>query len=280
MLEHKELPNAPEMEKAVIAAVLSIPANIHKCLQLLKPQCFYNTKRSEIWAKLLEMYHNGQVADGMSLLQHYQETSQPNTANIVIELITHNFPNDITTYVSILYDKYVRRCTIMEAMKMIQDAHNGHKSIRNIISESSMKLIEASSPAVSKIQDANEAMLEEARRINDNLGKFQEVTGVPTGFEGYDKRLGGFSAGDLITIAARPGMGKTSVTLDMAKNACYHFGYSGLFFSLEMTTQRLVRKIMSSETGVSTDRLRKNSVDSFSLDTIFDTCYANQNRRR
>jgi len=129
-------------------------------------------------------------------------------------------------------------------------------------------------PDVSKTQEAYDAINSTLDYIGDNLGKYQEVTGIPTGLMNIDKRTGGFSEGHLIIIGGRPSMGKTTFVINAAWNAYKHFGHSGMFFSCEMSTKEITRLIIAKETGISAQDLKRNKISSIQMHDIrrvFDT---------
>lgn len=277
----KPLPHAKEIEKAIINEILATPASFYNCKQILTKECFYNDKYAKIWGIIEDLHNRGLSADITTLIQiltDLNEFDKLGGMKFFIELMEQttyfpNFANDINLYCAMVKDKYVRRMLITENYKLIQAAYDESKEVRTSIKESTVLLSNALNTSTSSQNSESYTSIAQAlvREISDNLGMFQEITGVPTGFESFDKRLGGFSfEGDLHIIAARPAMGKTTFAINCAYNAYRHFNFSGVFFSLEMSKKQIVRKIISKEHSVTTDDLKKNKLNEFQVSTIFD----------
>lgn len=277
-MKTQEPPNAPEIEASILAAIMVIPANIYSCIQLLTSDCFYQNKHRIIWDAIVTLHEKGLIPDVIVLNQHLKDEQQPEAASMVLELMVVNFPNLIQGYCEIIYTKYVRRLAIAEAHNILRSAYDESVSISDTVSKANRNLTEAVSPSISKSSFAQDEINTTLQHISDNLGKYQEVTGVPTGFETFDKRTGGFSdEGDLYTIAARPSMGKTTVALNMAWNAHKKFGYSGAFFSLEMSKKQICRILMARETGISADKIKRNFVTTQELDLMYKLLFDKKN---
>jgi replicative DNA helicase len=275
---NKPLPSAVELEKAIVLSVLSIPANYYNCKQFITKDCFYEPNYAKIWGVIEDLHGRGMSADIEVLTQILKDTGEFDKMGGWVffgDLFTssNEFPNDITVYCAIVKDKYIRRKLIIENYKLIQSAFDESSEIRSQIMQSNRLLSDVlnSNSTHNNSQKYKDVSLDMAREISDNLGSYTEITGMPSGFEGYDKRLGGFSSdGDLYIIAARPAMGKTTFAINCAYNAYRHFGFSGVFFSLEMSTKQICRKIVSKEHQISTDDLKRNKLSSFQIEGIFD----------
>jgi replicative DNA helicase len=278
MILEKPMPQAQELEKAIILSILSIPANFYNCKQILTKECFYNDNYAKIWGVCEDLHNRGMSADIDVLTRILKDTGDFEKIGgwtFITELITssNNFPNDISVYCLIVKDKYIRRTLIFENYKLINAAFDESLDVRPTVLKSNNHISNvlnntANSKASQRFKDVSLSM---ARDISDNLGMFQEITGIPTGFENYDKRLGGFSnEGDLYIIAARPAMGKTTFAINCAYNAYKYFGVSGVFFSLEMSTKQICRKIISKEHDISTDDLKKNKLSPMQIEGVYD----------
>ena len=266
----QEPPNAPELEAGIIAAIMATPNNIYSCIQLLTEGCFYQNKYRVLWVAIVDLHEKGLIPDSVVLMQYLMDKKLNDLISTVIELQSAHFPYEINGYCEIIYTKYVRRLAIEEAQKIIRSAHDEQTNISETVFNANKTLTEAVSPSISKSSFAHDEIVANLQHISDNLGKYQEVTGVPSGFETFDKRTGGFSSeGDLYTIAARPSMGKTTVALNMAWNAHKKFGYSGAFFSLEMSNKQISRILMARETGISADKIKRNFVTADELDLMY-----------
>ena len=139
----------------------------------------------------------------------------------------------------------MRRKAIEESQKLIQKAYNQGNDIFDVLTNTKQSLFNVLSPDVSRVNTAQNIINNNLKHIQDNIGKYQEVPGLPTGYEHFDKRTGGAGAGWLMIIGGRPSMGKTTFILNVAWNAYKLFNKSGIFFSGEMSSQQISHLIMA-----------------------------------
>lgn len=271
---NQPLPQAKEVEASVISAILTAPSCIHNAMQILNDECFYEKSYQNIWKAITHTRKQNNEIDLINISEVLKAKGHLDELGGVLglmQLTSQFFTSDVTGSCNILKQKYIRRKTITQQYELIKKAFDETNDITNEISKSQNKLNEALSNNQSKECTAHDVKTQIAQHISDNLGKFQEVTGIPTGFESYDKRIGGLSTeGDTIVIAARPGMGKTTFALNVAQNAQKNFGYSGVFFSLEMSKTQIGRILLAQESGVASSDLRKNKVTEMDINYIFD----------
>jgi len=275
---NKPLPSAVDLEKATVSAIIENPSYFYNAKQVLSKECFYDDNCAIIWGICEDLHGRGMSADIVSLLQILKDLAvfeKMGGMSWYVDFIStlSHYPNDIMPYCAIIKDKYIRRTLIIENYKLINAAFDESLEIRVPIQKANNLISNVlNNTANNKAsQSFKDASLQMARDISENLGQFIEIPGIPTGFEGYDRRLGGFSnEGDLYIIAARPAMGKTTFAINCAYNAYKHFNYSGVFFSLEMSTKQICRKIVSKECQISTDDLKKNKLTTFQIEGVYD----------
>lgn len=273
-MKTQELPNLPEVEAALLSTIIQVPHGIFNCMDLLTPNCFYTKKHRDLWNLLMELHNTKEVIDMVSVctgLKDKKQLEQFGGFAGIAEFTSQYFNCDVTGSSKILHNKFVRRQIILESYRLINIAHDNSNDIENELHKSQSSLNENTSSHIESNFTAHDVSLDIAREISDNLGKYQEVTGIPTGFESYDKRIGGLSTeGDIIILAARPAMGKTTLALNMALNANKIFGNDGVFFSLEMSKKQICRVLLAKETGVSAQDLKKNKVTDMQINHIFN----------
>lgn len=269
-----ELPNAPQAEAELLGTILQNETAIHNCIHLVNEDCFYYPKHKNMWNVMQELHKNGLQIDFVSVGQMLTDRKQIEQFGGFIgltEFASSYFQSNVTGLAKVLREKSIRRAIIVENQKLIQLAFDPMTDIEAELSKTQNKLSESLSKNLQAETTAHSICKEIAREISDNLGKFQEVVGVPTGFESFDKRLSGISLeGDLTILAARPSMGKTTVALNMAQNAQKYFGYSGAFFSLEMSKKQIGRSLLAQRTGISTDDIKRNKLNEFQVDLMFN----------
>lgn len=278
---NRELPQAPEVEASLLGTLLQNEPSIHDCLHILNDECFYIQKHKDMWRTIVDLNKENEDVNLVNVAMRLTDkklAEQFGGFAGIAEFISMNFHSDVTGCAKILHDKYIRRKIIVESHNLQQKAYDTSNDIQAELAKSQNMLSEAISINLEQTSTAHEVSMEIARTVSDNLGNFQEVTGVPTGYESYDKRIGGLSdEGDVIIIAARPAMGKTTFALNMVLNAQKKFGYSGAFFSLEMSKKQLCRILIASQTGVSAKDLKKNKVSEIEIEHIFNTLASKDN---
>ena len=270
---NKPLPHSIETEQRLLASVLQDPSRLIKAQRLIKSETFYDKKNRDIWDLIIQMKEEGKNPNNVTLTMRVSE-SQEHMDKIgldtVVNIMGMEYLFDINDLTEKLHEKYTRRVAAKEAYKILAAVYDQTSPLSTAVSSFKENINNCMSVAQSNTKTANELILEAAREISDNLGKYKEVTGIPSGYEAFDMRTSGFPMeGDLCIVGARPGMGKTTIALNMANNAVKLFGRSGAFFSLEMKNKKLIRKIISSETGISVDRLKRNKISEMEAEHLF-----------
>ena len=270
----KELPNAYEVEAALLSAILLTPDSLYNCIQLLNFDCFYSKKNQTIWTAIITIHANRGVIDLVNVFNHLKSNNQIEEIggiNALMNLTTEYHTADVSGYAKILYQKYMRRKAIEESQKLIQKAYNQGNDIFDVLTNTKQSLFNVLSPDVTRVNTASNIINNNLKHIQDNIGKYQEVPGLPTGYEHFDKRTGGAGAGWLMIIGGRPSMGKTTFILNVAWNAYKLFDKSGIFFSGEMSSQQISHLIMATESGIPANEIKKNKVSKLQLECMFDT---------
>ena len=270
----KELPNAYEVEAALLSSILLTPDSLYNCIQLLNFDCFYSKKNQTIWNAIITIHSNRGVIDMVNVFNHLKSNNQIEEIggiNALMNLTTEYHTADVSGYAKILYQKYMRRKAIEESQKLIQKAYNQGNDIFDVLTNTKQSLFNVLSPDVSRVNTAQNIINNNLKHIQDNIGKYQEVPGLPTGYEHFDKRTGGAGAGWLMIIGGRPSMGKTTFILNVAWNAYKLFNKSGIFFSGEMSSQQISHLIMATESGIPANEIKKNKVSKMQLECMFDT---------
>jgi len=270
----KQLPNAYEVEAALLSAILLTPDSLYNCIQLLNYDCFYNKKNQLIWSAIITIHSNSGVIDMVNVFNHLKSNNQIEEAggiDALMNLTTQHHTADVSGYAKILYQKYMRRKAIEESQKLIQKAYNQGNDIFDVLTNTKESLFNVLSPDVSRVNTAHNIINNNLKHIKDNIGKYQEVPGLPTGYEHFDKRTGGAGAGWLMIIGGRPSMGKTTFILNVAWNAYKLFNKSGIFFSGEMSSKQISHLIMATESGIPATEIKKNKVSKLQLECMFDT---------
>ncbi len=260
------VPANVEAEEAVLGSILIDPDAIIKIAPRLHPEDFYLEKHRWIYQAALDLHERRQPADFVTLCDELERRGQLQDVGgpaYITELI-NVVPTAIHVehYAGIVERTAVLRRLITAAGQIAQLAYEDSGDVEEIIDEAESIIFGVSERRLQReLVPIRQVMNEVVQRI-DYLASHQgELMGVPTGFRLLDKLLGGFQKSDLIILAARPSVGKTALALNIAVNAAKRYGQRVAFFSLEMSSEQLVQRLLSAETGIDQQRLRLGQVD-------------------
>ncbi|MGB0601638.1 MAG: replicative DNA helicase, partial [Flavobacteriaceae bacterium] len=162
----------------------------------------------------------------------------------------------IEFHARIILQKFIQRSLIKISNEIIESAYKESTDVFDLLDEAESKLYDVTQGNIKKSSESAQNLVLEAKKKIEEISKRDGLSGVSTGFEKLDKLTSGWQPSDLIIIAARPGMGKTALTLSMARNIAVTKQIPVAFFSLEMSSIQLITRLISSETGLSSEKLR------------------------
>lgn len=259
------VPANPEAEEAVLGSILIDPDAIIKVAPTLRAEDFYLEKHRWIYQAALDLYERRQPPDFITICDELerrgqlQEVGGPAYITELINAVPTAF--HVEHYASIVERTSVLRRLISAAGQIAQLAYEDKGEIDEIVDRAEEIVFGVSEHRLQRfLVPIRQVMNEVITRI-DYLASHQgELLGVPTGFRLLDKLLGGFQKSDLIILAARPSVGKTSLALNIAANAAKRYGQRVAFFSLEMSAEQLVQRLLAAETGIDQQRLRLGQI--------------------
>ena len=257
-----QLPFSMEAEQSVLGAILVEPECIAKVLELLTPESFYRPQHRQLFSIMLAMFTSAQPIDFVTVLEKAKSErvfASDADAKVYLTQLAETVPSlsHTDTYVKIIAEKYRVR-QLMNAAKTILE-QTGEETDADLLLESAeQKIYEIRSGRDST------ALTPISSVIIDTYAHLQEISGpnkdkylgIPTGFNYLDTMLTGLGRSDLIILAARPGMGKTSFALNIATNVAKKQNVPVAVFSLEMTKDQLVSRILSSEAAIDSQAFR------------------------
>jgi len=162
----------------------------------------------------------------------------------------------IEFHARIILQKFIQRSLIRISSEIIETAYKDSTDVFDLLDEAESKLYDVTQGNIKKSSETAQNLVLEAKKRIEDISKREGLSGVSTGFEKLDKLTSGWQPSDLIIIAARPGMGKTALTLSMARNIAVTKEIPVAFFSLEMSSVQLITRLISAETGLSSEKLR------------------------
>jgi len=258
---HALPPQSIEAEQSIISAILLDNETLFEVLDILRPEDFYKSAHQKIFAAISELFTKNEPCDLVTLaeiLKNRGELEQVGGATYLASLVdTVPVAVNAAHYARIIYNKACLRRLIEKANAIVKKCYEGQEDVDEVIDFAESSIFEISEHkinpaffAISDIIDKNIATIEE-RQVNKAL-----VTGVPTGYSRLDTMTSGFQPSDLIILAARPSMGKTSLALNIARNTAVDANIAVALFSLEMSKEQLSMRMLCSEARIDSSRLR------------------------
>jgi len=254
-------PQSIEAEKALLGSIMIRPDVINEVMDVVAAHSFYVEKHRNIWKTMLELFSKGTPIDLLSLssrLKEKEQLEQVGGASFLTELV-NAVPSSTNAkhYAEIVEKKHMMRSLIEAAEHIGELGFDEASELEDLLDRAEKKIFEVTNySGSSKFVELKDTLVEAWERI-DRLHKTKdEMRGVPTGFKELDNKLAGFQKSDLIILAARPSMGKTSLALDIARKTAINHSIPVGIFSLEMSSQQLVDRMLSAESQVDSWKIR------------------------
>lgn len=252
-------PNNQEAEQQIIAILLNDNTNLDYVIDILFPFHFYNDINAQIYKTIKKIVLRNDEATPISIPEEFPQKEQKKIRNYLILLYKEAISLDgISTYSTIVINNYKKRQLIKIAQEIIDGAKN-NKEVEALINTAESQLydisIDRDCSRLIPLGELTQKTIKniEARKNNNNC------IGVTTGFKDLDIATGGLAPSELIIIASRPSMGKTALATNIAINAA-KTGFKVVFFSLEMSSEEIISRIIANETGISSERIRNGSI--------------------
>lgn len=259
-------PQALDLEEAVLGAVLIERNALTDILDILRAEMFYVEANQIIFETCVKLSMDSTPIDLMTVaaeLRASGKLEKVGGAFYLTQLADRVVSSaNIEYHARIVAEMYVKRELIRQATQTISKCYDETEDIFDVISESDMHRDEMLNQVTSKKEISNlDAVSHVFHHMEEmQLNPIRGLTGIPSGMSGIDKVTGGWRDSDLIILAARPAMGKTSLALQMAINAAQQ-GMPVAVFSIEMSYQQLTKKMLSIQSGVSYEKIHKNQFD-------------------
>lgn len=259
MTNTKKPPQAIDIEQAIIGEILSNGKAIENTLEIISEDSFYKMEHQEVFRACSNLYKQTKPINLLSVkneLIRMQKLDYVGGQYALVELMKK--ANSNIEYNSlILAERYVKRSLIMMSMGVQEESYKDETDAFDVL-EMGQQMIEKieKSVAIGKIDTVLDLFYESENRNNEII-KRHGLSGVPSGFTEIDKITGGFQKSDLILLAARPAMGKTSLMLNFVRNAAVDFKEPVACFSLEMSSMQLMHRLQSSETGIPLEKFMR-----------------------
>lgn len=260
-----EPPQNSEAEASLLGALLIDGDAIVKIADNINAADFFEPRHRRIYEAISQLYENHEAIDVLTLTDRLRNNGHLDSAGgpAYLTELTNFVPTaaHVEQYADIVAQKALRRRLIAASKDITGLGYDESKQLRELIEEAETRLFEVSQTHIKQNIVSLEAILAESFDRLDDLHKDkQKIRGVPTGFKDMDDKLAGFQPSDLIILAARPSMGKTALALNFAHNVAVQAKQPVLVFSLEMSKEQLVDRLLSMESGVDAWALRTGNL--------------------
>mgnify|MGYP000876493886 CR=1 FL=1 len=254
-------PHSLEAEKALLGSILMRGEALHDVVDLISSDSFYTNQHRYIWNSILELHTKGAPIDLLTVsarLKEKEQLEQSGGMTYLTEVI-NSVPSSTNAnhYAQIVEKKHGMRELLRVSEQISGLGYDEDSDLHELLEKAEKVLYNVTNKTGSHKFIALKDTLHEAWERLDHLHKTKdELRGVPSGFSDLDNKLSGFQKSDLIILAARPSMGKTSLALDIARKAAVNHKVPVAIFSLEMSSQQLVDRMLSAESQVDSWKIR------------------------
>jgi replicative DNA helicase len=259
-------PFSLEAEQSVLGAMFLEREAVLVAAEILQPEDFYRDAHRYIFEAILDLEERGQPADLVTVTETLRQQGRLDDVGglAFVTTLAESVPTaaNVEYYARIVEEKAILRRLIREATRIIQNSYEASTEAAAILDDAEQAILRISQyrnqSGFMAIKDLISAAYDRIEFLYQNKGG---VTGIPTGFKDLDRLTAGLQPSDLIVVAARPSMGKTSFALNVALHVALEAKIPVAIFSLEMSREQLIQRMLSSEAGIDGQRLRTGFLD-------------------
>lgn len=258
-------PQSVDLEEVVLGAMMIDKKGVDEVIDILHPDVFYKDAHRHIYEAIFKLFETSEPVDLLTVSTQLKKDGRLEAAGGDFYLIklTQKVASSahIEFHARIILQKYIQRSLIKISNEIIEEAYDEGTDVFDLLDAAESKLYDVTQGNLKRsAETAQDLVIQAKKRIEEIAGK-EGMSGIPSGFDKLDKLTSGWQPSDLIIIAARPGMGKTALTLTMARNIAVNSNIPVAFFSCEMSSVQLITRLISSETGLSSEKLRTGKLE-------------------
>ena len=259
-------PHNTEAEEAILGSLLIDPDDIFKVASFLSPEDFYRERNGWIYDAIRDLHNRREPADFVTLCNELERRGQLEEVGGAAHItsLINAVPTAIHAehYGHIVERTAILRRLISAAGQIAGIAYEEAEDVDEVVDRAEQILFGVSQRRIARdLVPMKQIIGDYYDRIDYLYQHRGEPVGIPTGFPMLDKLLGGLQDSDLVIVAGRPSMGKTSLVLSMTQTAARKFNQHTAFFSLEMSAEQLVQRLVSAETGIDSQKLRLGNLE-------------------
>ncbi|KAF2342544.1 replicative DNA helicase [Flavobacterium tistrianum] len=258
-------PQALDLEEAVLGAMMIDKKGVDDVIDILQAEAFYKDAHKHIFEAILQLFTETQPIDILTVSTQLKKNGKLDLAGGDFYLIqlTQKIASSahIEFHSRIILQKFIQRSLIRISSEIIEASYDESADVFDLLDQAESKLYEVTQGNIKRSSETAQSLVLQAKKKIEEISKKEGLSGVETGFHNLDKLTSGWQPSDLIIIAARPAMGKTAFVLSMARNIAIQYGHGVALFSLEMASVQLITRLISSETGLSSEKLRTGKLE-------------------
>ena len=254
-------PQAVDLEEAVLGAMLIDEKGVNEIIEILSPEVFYKRSHQLIYESIERLFRESEPIDLLTVSADLKKNKNFEAVGGDFYLINLSQKVSSSAHIEfhsrIILQKYIQRKLITISNEIIQKSYDEASDVMDLLDEAESKLYDVAQGNLRGTSETAQTLVLKAKKRIEEIEKREgALSGISTGFEKLDKLTSGWQPSDLVIVAARPGMGKTALALSMARNISVKQNIPVAFFSLEMSSVQLITRLISSETGLVSDKLR------------------------
>ncbi len=258
-------PQALDLEEVVLGAMMIDKKGIDEVIDILNPDVFYKQAHKFIFEAIVKLFEESSAIDLLTVSNQLKKDGvlEKSGGEFYLIQLTQKVASSahIEFHARIILQKYIQRSLIKISNEIIEEAYDEAIDVFDLLDTAESKLYDVTQGNIKRSSETAQSLVTQAKKKIEEISTQEGMSGVASGFTKLDELTSGWQPSDLIIIAARPGMGKTALTLSMARNIAVGQKIPVAFFSLEMASVQLITRLISSETGLSSEKLRTGKLE-------------------
>ncbi len=258
-------PQAVDLEEVVLGAMMIDKKGVDEVIDILHPDVFYKDAHRYVYEAIFKLFETSEPVDLLTVSAQLKKDGRLESigGDFYLIKLTQKVASSahIEFHARIILQKYIQRSLIKISNEIIEDAYDDGTDVFDLLDNAESKLYDVTQGNLKRSAETAQNLVIQAKKRIEEIANKEGLSGIPSGFDNVDKLTSGWQPSDLIIVAARPGMGKTALTLSMARNMAVNSGIPVAFFSCEMSSVQLITRLISSETGLSSEKLRTGRLE-------------------
>jgi len=258
-------PQAIDLEEVVLGAMMIDKKGVDEVIDILTPESFYKEIHQNIFDAIFKLFQKSEPIDLLTVSNQLKKdgTHEKVGGDFYLISLTQKVSSSahIEFHARIILQKFIQRSLIKISNEIISDSYDESKDVFDLLDNAESKLYDVTQGNIKKSSETAQSLVIQAKNKIESISNKKGLSGIPSGFSKIDKLTAGWQQSDLVIIAARPGMGKTALALSMASNIAIENKIPLAFFSLEMSSIQLITRMISSETGLDSNKLRTGKLE-------------------